>query len=330
MQTRAGLSSILNYCQKEKKTRHDNRQLVTGINCLPASAYKEFVSTKLFYRKDSGRMFYHLLQSFSPDEAITPETAHEIAVKFASEQFKGYEVLVATHVDKEHIHSHFIINSVNSDTGNKYHANKDAIQKLRDASDKLCLEYGLSVVVPVRREVKPMSAAEYRSADKCQSWKVALTIAIDDAMQHAKSKQNFIEIMEEQGYQVRWSDDRKCITYTTPDGKKCRDFKLHEAKYLKGNMEIEFRIRKEIAAGLEGSGAAADVDGGESRALRHGDREQLEGFGSRPAHADRDAQGHSGRAWAVSDGGRTGESHERPDSREQHHNQLCGCRRQRD
>ena len=78
-------------------------------------------------------------------------------------------------------------------------------------------------------------------------------------------------------------------------------------------MEIEFRIRKEIAAGLEGSGTAADVDGGESRALRHGDGEQLEGFGSRPAYADRDAQGHSGRARTVSNGGRTGESHERPD-----------------
>ena len=313
MQSRAGLSSILNYCQKEKKTRHCDKKLVTGINCLPASAYREFVSTKLFYRKDTGRMFYHLLQSFSPDEDISPETAHEIAVKFASEQFKGYEVLVATHVDKEHIHSHFIINSVNSDTGNKYHADKDEIQKLRNASDKLCLEYGLTVVVPVRRDVKPMSAAEYRSADKCQSWKVALAIAIDDAMQYAKSKQNFIEIMEEQGYQVRWSDERKCITYTTPDGKKCRDFKLHETKYLKGNMEIEFRIRKEIAAGLERSGAAANVNGGESRALRHGDREQLEGFGSRPAHADRNAQEHSGRTRTVSNGGRTGESHERPD-----------------
>ena len=313
MQSRAGLSSILNYCQKEKKTRHGDRQLVTGINCLPASAYKEFVSTKLFYRKDSGRMFYHLLQSFSPDEAITPEMAHEIAVKFASEQFKGYEVLVATHVDKGHIHSHFIINSVNSDTGNKYHADKDAIQKLRDASDKLCLEYGLTVVVPVRREVKPMSAAEYRSADKCQSWKVALAIAIDDAMQYARSKQNFIEIMEESGYQVRWSDERKAITYTTPNGKKCRDFKLHETKYLKGNMEIEFRIRKEIAAGLERSGAAADVNGGESRALRHGDREQLESSGSCPAHTDRDAQGHSGCARAVGDRGRTDQSHERSD-----------------
>ena len=313
MQSRAGLSFILRYCQRKEKTTLGERQLVSGINCVPASCYEEFVGTKLFYRKDSGRMFYHLLQSFSPDEAITPETAHEIAVKFASEQFQGYEVLVATHVDREHIHSHFIINSVSSDTGNKYHADKDEIQKLRNASDQLCLEYGLTVVVPTEKAVKPMSAAEYRSADKCQSWKVALAIAIDDAMQYAKSKQNFIEIMEEQGYQVRWSDERKAITYTTPDGKKCRDFKLHETKYLKGNMEIEFRIRKEIAAGLERSGAAADVNGGESRTLRHSDGKQLEGFGSRSAHPDRDAQGHSGRARTVSDRGRTDQSHERSD-----------------
>ena len=158
-----------------------------------------------------------------------------------------------------------------------------------------------------------MSAAEYRSADKCQSWKVALAIAIDDAMQYARSKQNFIDIMEESGYQVRWSDDRKCITYTTPDGKKCRDFKLHEAKYLKGNMDFEFRIRKEIAAGLERSGSPADVNGGKGRALRHSDGKQLEGFGRRPAYADRDAQGHSGRARTVSDRGRTDQSHERSD-----------------
>ena len=113
--------------------------------------------------------------------------------------------------------------------------------------------------------------------------------------------------------QQMWSDDRKAITYTTPDGKKCRDFKLHETKYLKGNMEFEFRIRKEIAAGLEGSGAAADVNGGKGRALRHSDGEQLEGFGSRTAYADRNAQEHSGRAWAISHRGRTGQPHERPD-----------------
>lgn len=69
-------------------------------------------------------MYYHLFQSFHPDEPITPETANEIALKFAQEQFKGYEVLVATHIDREHIHSHFILNSVSAETGLKYHPDK--------------------------------------------------------------------------------------------------------------------------------------------------------------------------------------------------------------
>ena len=91
-------------------------------------------------------MFYHLIQSFHPHENITPEKAHQIAVRFASEQFKGYETVISTHVDQEHIHSHFVINSVNFETGYKYHADKNELQRLRNESDKLCLEYGLSVI----------------------------------------------------------------------------------------------------------------------------------------------------------------------------------------
>ena len=84
---------------------------------------------------------------------LTPETAHEIALKFAQEQFKGYEVLVATHIDREHIHSHFILNSVSAETGLKYHPDKNEIQRLRDYSDNLCRKYGLSVVIPKQPKV---------------------------------------------------------------------------------------------------------------------------------------------------------------------------------
>lgn len=84
MQSRQGLASILAYCKQDKKTLYD------------------------------GKMYYHLFQSFHPDEPITPETGHEIALKFAQAQFKGYEVLVATHIDREHTHSHFIVNSVSA------------------------------------------------------------------------------------------------------------------------------------------------------------------------------------------------------------------------
>lgn len=213
MQSGSGLCALLKYCMQEKKTLYSDRKLVSGVNCVTDSAYSEMMNTKIRYGKVNGRMFYHLIQSFSPDEKVTPETAHEIAVRFASEQFKGYETVVSTHVDRDHIHSHLVINSVSFETGNKYHADKNELQRLRDESDKLCLEYGLSVIKPKDKKVRQMSSREYRSADKGQSWKLALAMAIDDAMCYAVSKEHFIQLMETEGYGVKWTDDRKSITW---------------------------------------------------------------------------------------------------------------------
>ena len=159
-QTRQGLKALLNYCSKNAKTIHNGRRLVSGINCVAQSAYNEMMNTKLRYKKADGRMYYHLLQSFHPDENLTPETAHEIALRFAEENYKGYEVLVATHVDRNHIHSHMVINSVNAENGYKYHSDNKEIQRLRDSSDKLCLEYGLSVIesAPSKQKVCPQES----------------------------------------------------------------------------------------------------------------------------------------------------------------------------
>ena len=233
---------------------YNGRKLVTGVNCVAQSAFHEMMNTKLQYRKTVGRQYYHIMQSSHPDEPITPETAHEIALRFAEENFPGYEVLVATHVDRNHIHSHFVVNSVNAETGYKFHSDNNEIQRLRDASDKLCIEYGLSVVIPKSKKVKGMSTAEYHIAEKGQSWKLDLAMAIDEAMRYAVSKEHFIELMEMEGYEVKWKDSHKYITYTCPNGKPCRDIRLHEEKYLKENMEDEFRIRKEIIARVEGTG----------------------------------------------------------------------------
>ena len=253
-QTRQGLWGLLHYCMQDKKTVYNGRKLVTGVNCVAQSAFNEMVNTKMQYRKTVGRQYYHIMQSFHPDEPIAPETAHEIALRFAEENFPGYEVLVATHVDRNHIHSHFVVNSVNAETGYKFHSDNHEIQRLRDASDKLCIEYGLSVVVPKSKKVKGMSTAEYHVAEKGQSWKLDLAMAIDEAMRYAVSKEDFIELMEMEGYEVKWKDTHKYITYTCPNGKRCRDIRLHEEKYLKENMEDEIRIRKEIIARVEGSG----------------------------------------------------------------------------
>ena len=101
------MKALLNYCSKNAKTIHNGRRLMTGINCVAQSAYNEMMNTKLRFKKADGRLYYHLLQSFHPDEKLTPETAHEIALRFAEENFKGYEVLVATHVDRNHIQDEF-------------------------------------------------------------------------------------------------------------------------------------------------------------------------------------------------------------------------------
>lgn len=289
-QTRQGLKDLLNYCTKNAKTIHDGRKLVTGVNCVAQSAYNEMMNTKLRYKKADGRMYYHLLQSFHPDEKLTPETAHEIALRFAKENFPGYEVLVATHVDCNHIHSHMVINSVNAENGYKYHSDNKEIQRLRDSSDKLCLEYGLSIIESAPSTTKGMSAREYRSADKGQSWKLNLAMAIDEAMRYAVSKEHFIELMELEGYQVNWSDARKYITYTCPNGMKCRDNKLHEEKYLKEAMTDEFGIRKKIAWRIEGSGEDEFSAGSSDRNLRFDNGEELARADSVSTNTDRYAE----------------------------------------
>lgn len=279
-QNNAGMKFVLNYTMQDKKTVSDGKKFVSGINCTPTSAYTEFRNTKKLYGKEDGRLFYHFVQSFPAGERIAPETAHEIALRFASEseKLKGFEIVVSTHCDRDHIHSHFVMNSVNAETGKKFHINENEVEQLMKESDRLIREYGFSILPsqPKKQKVKPMSDREYRSADNGQSWKLRLAMVIDEVMLQAVSREHFIELMELEGYSVKWTDERKYITYTTPDGLKCRDNKLHEVKYLKGNMENEFRIRKEITAGIERAGQTADTNSGESRAVYRGYRAELE------------------------------------------------------
>ena len=261
-----GLQATLDYCMQDEKTMYEGRKLVYGMNCSEQDPYLDMMTTKKLYGKAGGRMYYHLDQSFSPEEMITPEQAHKIAIEFAEEQFKGYEVLIATHVDAHHIHSHFVVNSVSFENGLKYHSSKDNIRKLREASDTICLKHGFSVVKPKeQKKTKDIGTREYRVACKSSSWKMNLIVAIEAGMRKAKTKDEFLEFMKKRGYEVNWTDTRKYITYTTPNGYRCRDIRLHEDKFLKEAMENEFRIRQEIArsetyCGSEfGRGAEADT-----------------------------------------------------------------------
>ena len=244
-QSRAAMRGVMRYVMQEKKTTWEGEPLVSGINCQPQSVYDDFLNTKLLYHKDSGVMFYHMVQSFPKGEAVDPRQAHEAARRLA-EYFEGCEVLVCTHVDREHIHSHCVINSVNFETGKKLHMAKEQLQELMRRNDMICQEMGLPVFEPTAQQARGMGGAEYHTALKGQSWKLRLMNTIDECMKYAADKDAFVSLMESEGYAVCWESSRKYITYTTPDGLKCRDSKLHEEKYCKEAMEHEFRIRAEL------------------------------------------------------------------------------------
>ena len=258
-QSRAAMRGVMLYVMQEKKTMWEDEPLISGINCQPQSVYDDFLNTKLLYHKDGGVMFYHMVQSFPRGEIIDPRQAHEAARRLAK-YFDGCEVLVCTHVDREHIHSHCVINSVNFETGKKLHMAKEQLQELMRRNDAICQKMGLPVFEPTAQQARGMGGAEYHTALKGQSWKLRLMNTIDECMKYAADKDAFVSLMASEGYAVRWESGRKYITYTTPDGLKCRDNKLHEEKYYKEAMEHEFRIRAKLVK--RKLHRAAEIDGG--------------------------------------------------------------------
>ena len=263
-QSRAAMRGVMLYVMQEKKTAWEGAPLISGINCQPQSVYDDFLNTKLLYHKDGGVMFYHMVQSFPKGMSVDPRQAHEAARRLA-EYFEGCEVLVCTHVDRGHIHSHCVINSVNFETGKKLHMAKEQLQELMRRNDAICLEMGLPVFDAPMQQARGMSGAEYHAALKGQSWKLRLMNTIDACMKYAADKDAFVSLMASEGYAVRWESGRKYITYTTPDGMRCRDNKLHEEKYCKEAVEHEFRIRAEIVsartqAAQPPADSAADAD----------------------------------------------------------------------
>ncbi len=248
-QSAGALGGVAAYVAQTNKTMQENgRQLVSGQNCTPPLAVREFLTTRAMHRKESPVWFYHYVQSFAPSERVTGELAHEIAKLFAARAWPESEVLIATHIDREHIHSHFIVNSVCYGSGKMLRQGPGTLARLRPISDELCAAHGLSVLPRQETKTQGLGAREYRSATKGESWKFRLMNTIDECMKYAADKDAFVFLMASEGYAVRWESGRKYITYTTPDGLKCRNNKLHEEKYCKEAMEHEFRIRAEIVS----------------------------------------------------------------------------------
>ena len=180
------MNNIFPYIMKEEKTE---QKLISGINCMPETAMEEFINVKKQFGKTDGRQYYHVVQSFSPEDNISPETAHEIGLKFAG-YFGNYQMVIATHTDRKHIHNHIVFNSVNFESGKKFHQSRDEMIQVKEYSNKICQKYGLTLT-----EAK---ATRY----DMPKWKRKLKSKLEYAMKHSRDKEEFIYLLERLGVTV--------------------------------------------------------------------------------------------------------------------------------
>ena len=249
-QSKAALQKSLDYVTQETKTLAENGiRYVSGINCNGLNAYNEMMLTRSAYpfkgTNSSERFFYQYIQSFDSKDNISADEVHAIGLEFAERAWKNHEVVVATHIDRGHLHSHFIVSPINLETGKRLRQSPQTLKHLRKLSDDICQQHGVKVLKPYDYNTPSgLDQGELRAAEKGASWKFELMNMIDAAMKTCKNKHEFFDFMKRHGYQVKWTGERKYITYTCPNGMKCRDIKLHEEKYRKEEMEYEFQIRR--------------------------------------------------------------------------------------
>lgn len=195
-----GISYVLN------GDKTDGQILTARLNCDPGRECREMLETKRAYGKEDGVQYYHIIQSFKPGE-ITPELALEIAKQFTGEHLQGYEAVIGTHVDRGHIHSHILFNSVNADTGEKYHSNAQSYyRQIRATSDRLCREHGLSVLM----EGTPSQAISYVEWLRRQKGQPTLASMLEadlrTTIEDANDLGHFYMLMEHMGYGIRYGN----------------------------------------------------------------------------------------------------------------------------
>lgn len=218
--------TVINYvCNKEKTTD----KLISGKDCMPESCEYEFAEVKKAFGKTDGRTYYHMIQSFSPDDRITPEQAHEVGLQMA-ELFEGYQVLVVTHTNKAHTHNHLVINSVNFENGKKLTISNQELERIKNYSNSICLQNGWDVTeAKTRRNRNP-------------KWKQIIIEDALTAMAESYSMDEYISKLKELGIYVSYNPDYKYMTYSDAEGHKCRDAKLFDERLLKKNLELYFDL----------------------------------------------------------------------------------------
>ena len=209
-----GLDDVISYAVSSHKTQQVNEELdtlerfVSGINCNPSTAREEMMAVKKRFGKEDGTIAYHGYQSFAPGET-TPEIAHQIGVELARRLWgERYQVVVATHLDKaNHLHSHFVLNTVSFVDGKKYFRSAKDYHDLQAASDALCREYGLSVIENLQPG-KSKHYGEWRAEQEQRpTWRGIVRSDVDEVIRQSMTERQFFDNLHRKGYEVKVGKD---------------------------------------------------------------------------------------------------------------------------
>ena len=289
----SSFKGTIKYITRDAKLREGQKPAayITGINCSsdPQEAIRDWQMTKLAYKKTDGRSAIHLVQSFPAGE-VTAEEAHKLAIEYVKKcpKFDGFEIIIATHTDQKNgnTHNHIAWNSVNAETGKKWHLDPEELAELKEINNQICIEHGLSVPEKgktIKKETRDEPVANNRKAyaileaadnEKLESYIKEIGVKVMEAAENAISKEDFIRILKAQGVGVTWTDDRKYITFADLKRKakketkyKVRNKRLsqyYNISFEKGDLENGFkanatriaeeeRARKQLDSRINGS-----------------------------------------------------------------------------
>jgi hypothetical protein len=252
-------SRLISYAEKRAEVR-------MGVNCPAEYAKAQYKATREIWGKTEGVQAHHVIQSFKPGE-ITPDLANTIGQDLAREIAKGHEAVVYTHTDKDHIHNHIVINAVSFENGQKYQSSKKDLYNIREQSDRLCLENGLSIVKEPSAE-KRYHRAEYGLAKReVMSWKDEIREIIDYEKQHSKSYEDFKKNLVDK-YNIEIKERGKNISFKHPDSQKFVRGKTLGLAYERGTLEDGFNRQIERGTGVSQQRG--------NTGLRSGTREQVQ------------------------------------------------------
>lgn len=262
----ASLKGIINYVLQPKKTEE---QLATGLCCDVPKALEYFNETKENFGKNKGRQYYHFVQSFPPNENITAQQAHEAAVKFAEKckKFWEFEMIIVTHKDRDHLHSHFILNSVSFVDGHKFHVTKKELTAMKELQNQICIELGYSAAPKKgfdmfgkkRTTVTANNTKTFRLLKKAEAKQKDSFLhnckeAFIKSLKMAKKQEQFIQLMHAQGFATEWKDNKKHIVFTDVKRKEAgeRKCKVRLKKMAQYFPELkDFKTKEDLLNGIK-------------------------------------------------------------------------------